>query len=795
MLKNLLKISFRNILKDKVYSAINLIGLTLGITCSLFLVFFVMDELSYDQFHEKKEDVYRVVTNITETDNQFTWAVAQVPFAPTVKANYPEVTAYTRLAGAGRMMFKKGTDHLYEEDLVYADSSTFELLTFQFLQGDPVTALYEPNVIVITKDLAVKYFGRTDVVDEVLIGEDKSFKITGVIDNLPKNTHISEIAGFISYNSIEGFQREGNWGNFGVFTYIYTPGLQDPGEFEVKLQQVYDHYCAEIFKEFGVTFKYELQNIQDIHLYSNTAGEAGINGDIAYVYIFSAVAFFLLLIASINYMNLATARSIRRAREVGIRKVVGSLKSQIIIQFLTESLLFAFFALVISIIIVLALLPLFNDLLEKGISESFLMKKEILLSLIGIVVFVGFVSGSYPAFFLSSFKPVVVLKSNDSSRTKNPFLRKILVILQFGISVTMIISTWVVYDQLLFLRKKDLGFDKDRIVRISMFNQEMRSKVPVLKDELRKLPSVVQVGTANTSPGYGIGKNLINVENDEGAMVERGIDLYGIDYDYITTLGFEIIDGRNFSRDFPSDTSNAVLVTESMAKRMNWDQTIGKKFQFGVQDEDPIVEVIGVVKDYHHRSLYDQIEPILFYLSENNRIVHVKVSGHDISESIKEIEGAWEEVFPNRPFEFNFLDQEFDQQYENDQRRGKIFSIFSILTIVIASLGLLGLAAYTTEQRTKEISIRKVVGAGVGNIVLMISRDFLVLIFIAILLAFPLAYYFMNKWLQNFAYQTNLKWFTFLSAAGLALIFTILTISYHTFRAAHANPAKSLREE
>jgi putative ABC transport system permease protein len=369
---------------------------------------------------------------------------------------------------------------------------------------------------------------------------------------------------------------QGSWGNFGVFTYIYTPGLKDPGEFEKKLEEVYDNYCAEIFEQFGVTFKYELQNIQDIHLYSQASGEAGVNGNIAYVYIFSAVAVLVLLIASINYMNLATARSLRRAREVGIRKVMGSSRRRIVLQFLIESLLFTFIALILSLILITTLMPFYNDLLNKGISITILYKKEIIISLLSIVFLVGLLSGSYPAFFLSAFTPVSVLKSN-SSRSINPIMRKILVIIQFGISITMIISTWIIYEQLQYLRTKDLGFDKDRIVRITMFNQEMQSLIPVLKTKLRELPAVIEVGTASTSPGYGIGKNLINVENGEGAMVERGIDLYGIDYDYVPVLGLEIVDGRNFSRDFPSDTSNAVLVTESMAKRMNWDKAIGRK--------------------------------------------------------------------------------------------------------------------------------------------------------------------------------------------------------------------------
>jgi putative ABC transport system permease protein len=795
MLRNLIKISIRNIKREKGYSLINILGLIMGISSCLFLVFYIIDELSYDNFHERGEHVYRVVTNITEVDNEFTWPVAQIPFAPTVNRDYPEVEAYARLSGTGRMMFEKGSERLYEEEFVYADSSTFELFTFKFIQGDPETCLYEPNSIVITRDIAIKYFDNTDVVGQTLVGEDISYKVTGVIENIPKNTHINSIQAFISWSTLQDFRREGNWGNFGVLTYIYTPNLKDPTTFEEKLHAVYDTYCAEIFEQFGIDFKYKLQNIKDIHLHSKIGSEAETGGDIAYVYIFSAVAFFILLIASINYMNLATARSMKRAREVGIRKVMGAYKGQIIIQFLTESIIFTLIALVISLIIVIALLPFYNELLEKSISIDFLLNPVIILSMLGIMIFVAFLSGSYPSLFLSSFKPVDVLKINSNSRGGNSLIRQVLVVLQFGISVTMIISTWIVYDQLNYLREKDLGFDKERIIRIGLFTQDMRDRYEVLRNELKKSNAVFEIGSATTSPGYGIGKNLINVENDVGEMVERGIDLYGIDYDYIPALGFEIVEGRNFSREVTSDTSQAVIVTQSMASRMNWDNAVGKKFQFGTNEEDPFVEVVGVVKDYHHRSLYDVIEPILFYLRIDNQIVHIKLQGDNLNETLKEVGSAWKNVFPDRPLDYNFLDEEFAEQYRNDQRRGEVFSIFSILTIMIACLGLLGLASFTTEQRTKEIGIRKVVGAKISTIVFMISKDFLVLICISILLAVPVAYYFMDKWLHNFAYQAEIKYTTFILAGLVAIVITLATISFHTIKAAVSNPVNALREE
>lgn len=795
MLKNLIKLSLRNIKKEKGYSLINILSLIIGISSCLFLVLYINEELSYDNFHEKGAHVYRVVTHITEVDNEFTWQVAQRPFAPTVANDYPEVEGYTRLAGAGRLMFEKGTENIYEEDFSYADSAVFDLFTFEFIQGDPKTSLYEPNSIVISRDIAVKYFNTTEAVGQTLVGEDNTYKVTGVIENIPDNTHINNIKAFISWNTLQDFRRDGSWGNFGVYTYIYAPNLTDIGRFEDKLHEIYDNYCAEIFEQFGIDFRYELQNIRDIHLHSRIGTEAETGGDIAYVYIFSAVAFFILLIACINYMNLATARSMKRAREVGIRKVMGSHKLQIIFQFIIESMIYTFLALLISLLLIVILLPFYNDLLEKSLGIDSMANPVLILSILGIVIFVALVSGSYPAFFLSSFKPTDVLKINSSSKGGNPLVRRILVILQFGISITMIISTWIVYDQLSYLREKDLGFKKDRIVRIGLFNDEMRSKYEVLRNELKKSRFIVEVGSATSSPGYGMPKNLINVENDAGEMVERGIDMYGIDYDYLPALGFEIIEGRNFSREITSDTSQAVIVTESMADRMNWDRSIGRKFQFGANEEDPFLEVVGVIKDYHHRSLYDVIEPVLFYLNTDNQIVHIKLHNQQLSEGLGDLEKAWKNVFPNRPLDYNFLDQEFEEQYRNDERRGQIFTLFSIITIIIAGLGLLGLASFTTEQRTKEIGIRKVVGANVHEIIFLVSKDFLKLIMISIVLAVPVAYFFMAKWLENFAYQTKISYISFIMASLAAIIIALITISFHTTAAALSNPVDALKEE
>ncbi len=796
MLKNLIKTSFRNILRDKAYSSINILGLTIGITSSIFLLLYILDELNYDKYHVNHESIYRVITHITEQDDDFTWVVAQIPFGPTVRDRYPEVEKAVRFIGMGRVLYKKGDRKFYEEEIFATDSAVFEVFSYDFIDGDPATALHNPNSIVLTRDLAIKYFGSEHSVGESLEAGEEIFKVTGVIENVPKNSQFS-FDGLISISSLDEQRRNGSWGNFGVFTYLYAPNLSNSVDFEDKLSEIYDEYCAPIFKQYGINFEYKLQRLTDIHLHSRYEGEADVNGDIRYIYIFAAVAAFMLIIASINYMNLATARSARRSREVGIRKVVGSHRFQLISQFILESLLLSIIAFILSLLLVLAILPFFNDLLDKEITMAFLFDPLIIAGLISIILFVGFLGGSYPAFYLSSFKPALVLKSKMTSRGGNAFLRKGLVILQFSISIIMLVCTWLVYDQLQYLAEKDLGFDKEHIIRMSLSTQEMQENYDALRAKLLDLPGVINVATASTSPGYGVGKNLINVEDQNGEMVERGIDMYAVDYDYISTLGFHILEGRDFSRDFPSDTSTAVIVTEAMADRMGWDSALGKKFSFmggDGQEPEPML-VVGVLQDYHHASLYNIIEPILLLPRENLRIMHIKIDGKSIKQELANIEKVWNEVQADQPFEYTFLDQEFQEQYHNDETRGQIFTVFAVLTMTLACLGLLGLASYTAEQRTKEISIRKVVGANIQSLIYLMSKEFISLIIISIIIGLPVAYYFMEKWLQNFAFAMDINWVSFLLVSVMALIITFGTVSYHTIRAALTNPVDALKEE
>ena len=799
MLKNLLKISFRTLAKDKTYSLLNITGLTIGITCSLFLLMYIMHELSYDRYHENARNIYRVVSNIKETDNAFTWAVAQIPLAEELRDNYPEVKNAVRFFGTGRTLYKNDEKQFYEEEFYLADSTTFDMFSYSFLHGDPATALDAPFSIVLTDRTANKYFSdlSTALGQSIQNQQGEEFKVTGIIEDVPLNSHFI-FDGLISRNTRPGFQ--GSWGNFGVFTYVQLPDGYDLSKMYVSLDTIIKKRVDPIFAEYGITIKYELQPILDIHLHSKIQDEAEEGGDISYIYIFASVAAFMLVIACINYMNLATARSVNRAREVGVRKVMGSRRRQLIVQFITESVVMALVAMILSLILVYALLPFFNDLANKSLPFSFILQAPVVLSLLAIVIFVGVVGGSYPAFYLSGFNPVNVLKGTISAKGGNALFRKVLVVFQFGISIFMLIATLIVFDQLQFMRNKDLGFEKERVVRLSLNERALREKAQGLIDRLRQTPEVASVGMASSWPGQGIGKLLLKVEDNEGKLVDRGVDLFTADYDFVKTMGMNIVEGRDFSRDVISDTTYAVLVNESMVQRMSWDDPIGKKFIFaggGPNNTDIEKRVVGVVKDYHQNSLYDAIEPLMIVLTLENGNIFVRTSEGDVRQSVDAIGNAWKEIFPSYTFEYNFLDADFNSQYKADEKRSQIFTVFSGLTIVIACLGLLGLAAFTTEQRTKEIGVRKVIGASVQHLVMLVSREFFILVGLGMILAFPVAWYFTNDWLRNFAYriELNAQWPTFVLSALLAFAITFITVGFHVVRAASANPVKSLRDE
>jgi putative ABC transport system permease protein len=803
MLKNLLTIAFRTIRKDKTYSTINILGLTIGITCSLFLLMYILDELSYDRYHTNADNIYRIVSNIKEPDNAFTWAVAQKPVAEELRNNYPEVKNVVRFDGIGKTLYKHGIKEFNETDFYVADSTVFDMFSYTFIAGDANTALDNPFSIVLTEKIAKKYFGETSSAVgqslQTINGEGvaEDFKVTGVIEDVPLNSHF-RFEALISSNSYP--KNQGSWGNFGVFTYIQLPPSYDLAKMYVSLDSIIKQKVNPIFEQYGITVKYELQKITDIHLHSKIQDEAEAGGDISYIYIFSAVAAFMLIIACINYMNLATARSVNRAKEVGIRKVMGSQRFQLLIQFIAESIVMAFIALAISLVLIYALLPAFNTLANKQLPFSYILQPQIILSLIGIMFFIGIVGGSYPALYLSGFNPVQVLKGKLAAKGGSVVFRKVLVVLQFGISIFMVISTLVVFNQLQYMRNKDLGFAKEHVVRLNLNERELRNKAQVLIDALKQTPEIAGIGMANSSPGEGIGKLLLKVEENDGKMSDRGVDLYTADFDFVKTMGMKIVTGRDFSREVISDTTYAVLVNEAMVARMSWKDPIGKKFIFaGGGPNGTALEkrVVGVIKDYHQNSLYDAIEPLMILLDKRNNYAFIRTGEGDVRQTLAAIENVWKKTFPTFPFEYVFLDQDFNSQYKADEKRSQIFTLFSGLTIFIACLGLLGLTAFTTAQRTKEIGVRKIIGANVSGLVYLVSKEFFLLVSIGIVLAFPLAWYFTNTWLRNFAYRIELngEWPTFILAALLAFIITLATVGYHVIRAAMANPVTALRDE
>lgn len=794
MIRNFFTTALRNMTRQKGYTLLNIVGLTIGIASTLFILLYLNHELSYDTYHEHADNVYRISSQITEPDNSFKWAVTQFPLGMALKQEYPEVEQYVRFIGQGRSLFEIGEKRLYERKIMYVDSTVFEVFSFDMLAGDKKTALFAPNSIVLNRSVAEKFFGSVgEAMDKTLKidGEDE-MKVTGVFEDMPSRSHII-VNAMISSNTLP--QRPANWGSFGIYTYVKLVPGSDPIAFEGKLEEVITKYVATIFDQFDITVKYSLLPIKTIHLHSDFEGEPEPVGNMNYIYLFAAVGIFMLLIACINYMNLATARSAKRAREVGIRKVLGSWRIHLIGQFLAESVLLTLISMALSLLLIFILLPTLNSLLDLSLDFSLLFQPLLLLSILGILVLVGIIGGSYPAFFLSSFQPASVLKGSLHRIKGNVPLRKILVVTQFAISLAMLICTGIVYDQLNFLQEKDLGFTQDQVIRFGLNQPGSREKWPVLREKLLQHPGVIQAGTANSSPGLGYSKQLWTVENKDGVLEQKGMDHYYMDYDFVSTLEMEIVEGRNFSREIVTDTSTGVLVNEAMVKRMSWDNPIGKRFQFDGQDSTAFSYVIGVVKNYHHQSLYNPIEPMLFRPNLNNGNVHVRIRPDNPEETVDAIKQTWAETFPTIPFEYVYLDTEFQAQYEEDQRRSKVFSSFALLTIIIACLGLLGLASFSAEQRTKEIGVRKVIGASVQQLLILLTKDFVILLGIASLIAFPVAWYLMKGWLEDFAYATEISWLTFVGALIITLVITILTTTYHAYKAATANPVEALKYE
>ncbi|MEP7145040.1 MAG: ABC transporter permease, partial [Ferruginibacter sp.] len=792
MIKNYLKIAWRNLLKNKTFSIINIAGLAIGLSSFLLIALYVADELSYDRYNEKAGRIYRVNSDIRFGGTELKLAVCSDPMGATLKKDYPQVEQFVRFYNSsGSKLIKKGNDFIDEHRVVNADSSLFDVFTLPALEGDTKNALNAPNTVVITESTAKKYFGTTHVAGKTIeTNESKNnlYKITAVIKDIPQNSHFNFDFIFSMHNVKYGF---GNYLSHNFQTYILLKEGTGYKAFEKNFAQVIDKYIfpqakqfmqissMDDFKKSGNKLEYSLMPLTDIHLRSARFPELGVNGNILYVYIFSAVALFILLIACINFMNLSTARSANRSKEVGIRKVLGTNKSSLIWQFLTESTMMVFIALVIALVIAWLAIPFFNDVSAKSLSFASLYNYKVLPLLLLLPFVVGSLAGSYPAFFLSSFKPIAVLKGKINAGFKKSNLRSGLVVFQFFISIVLIIGVTIVYRQLNFIQTKELGFSKDQVLILNGTGA-LGNNVDAFKNEVAKMNGVKTAAFSGFLPVSNSSRNDNTYSSQAIMDPKNGFNMqtWNIDYDYLNTLGMEVVKGRNFSRDFGGDSS-AVIINESTAKILGYDDPIGKKiytFDDHTLPSSISYTIIGVVKNFNFESLHQAIGPLCFKMGYNKWSAAFKVSTTDINSLVKNIESKWKMMAPGMPFSYQFLDDAFDNMYRSEQRVGKIALSFAVLAILIACLGLFGLATYMAEQRTKEIGVRKVLGASVGSLVSMLSKDFLKLVLIAALVAFPFAWFFMHKWLQDFAFRINISWWIFGVAGMVALMIALLTV-------------------
>ena len=775
MLKNYIKITWRNIRNNKIYSFINIMGLAVGMACCILILLWIQDELSFDKFHENYSALYRTIPELQDTK----FSSNPLALAAVFKEQYPEVRQITRFCF--RYWLMKYGDKIYNESGALVDDDFLKMFTFPLIKGTPETVFASRESIVLTERAAAKYFGNQDPIGKSLLSNnDIELIVTGVLKDVPKNSHLQ--FDFLASMRLMGGRGDTSW-SYEARTYALLEKNVSIRDFADKISG----FIMEHDKRTNQKVVLHIQPLSKVHLYS-------LNGTdpILYVYIFLTIAIAVLIIACINFINLTTARSNTRAKEIGMRKVVGAERADIIRQFIGESILLSAMALLVALGLVYLFLPAFNNLAEKQLTLNIAGNVSTLLLLSGIILFTGLASGSYPAFMLSSFRPTNILKRGKLQSGSGGFvLRKILVVSQFTATIVLIIGTIVMYKQLNYIRNKDIGLDRDHVVAISM-NRELREAYRSFKNEIKQHPNVINVTAARRLP-TNIGH--INPVYWEGKGPEDYVTMTdaSIDYDYFETLGMQIIQGRSFSEEYATDPENYVL-NEEAAKITGLESPIGK--MFSCWEDEGII--IGIVKNFHAISLHNEIGPVIFTLSQrhgSHSYIFVKIRPNDISGTIAYLDKKAAEFAPNNLFEYSFLDDEFNRQYGNDQRRGEIYKSFTFLAIFISCLGLFGMASFTAEQRTKEIGIRKVLGASMTNIIALISKDFLVLLFVSNVIAWPLAYYFMDKLLNNYAYRTSITAWVFIVSGMMAILVALLAICIKIVKAAHANPVDSLRYE
>ena len=811
MFKNHLKIAWRSLKKQPFFTFINTFGLAIGIAGGLLISLYIFDELSYDKMFADADRIHRVNADIKFGGEAREFAVTPAPMAESVANDFSEVEVVTRFRTRGSALIRKSDSEVNVKELqtTFVDSTFFEMFGIELLLGDPKTALKSPNTLVMTRTAAEKHFGINDAIGQsLLMNNTETFTVTGIIEDLPKNSFLRDHSIFMAMAGYED-SRIVNWGSNNYQTYLKLipaaniDDIQEPlrnflGKYVIPgVQQFMPGITEEQFKAAGNHLVYGTIPLTDIHLKSDRVAEISGNNDIKSIYILSFIAIFLIVLACVNFMNLSTAQSLKRAKEVGIRKTLGSNKIDLIRQFLVESGIVSFGSLLLAIILAIVLLPYFNELADKDISFPYSSPVFWILLLIA-GIFLGLFSGSYPAFFMSKFMPVKVLKGTDGNSLGGGNVRNGLVVFQFAISVFLIIGTLVVYQQLKFIQNKELGFSKDQVLIVNDV-YTIGDKMTSFKDEVKNLGFVKNATLSSYYPTPS-NRSDSTFAPEEGATEQENalsMQTWGVDHDYLSTIDLKIIAGRDFDRRFKNDSS-AIIINESALSTIGVtpNEAIGKRYTPDFGAEDPFYyHIIGVVKDFHFSPFREDIEGLSLHLTDRSGALAVKLEAGDFSNAINSIENIWNQMAPGQPFDYYFMEDSFNETYKAEKRLSSIFFIFTSLSILIACLGLFGLAAFNAEKRTKEIGIRKVLGASVGQISYKLSIDFLKLVGISILLSLPVGWYAMNKWLEDFSYRIEIGWWVFALAAFLAVVIAIATVSYQSIKAAIVNPVKSLRTE
>lgn len=809
MFKNYLKIALRNILKYKGYTFINIAGLTIGIACCLLIILYVKDELSFDRFHTKADRIYRVIEHVKIDGVGEESASMPFPFGETIPIEFPDaIDASVRFFNfqSPTLSLEYGTSgekRFNEPRFFFADSNVFQMFDFELVRGNPDEALDAPNSIVITESMIPKYFGNEDPMGKTMLFQNQvNLQVTGIAKDVPANSHIQFdfLASFSTMRPFFGGQYPQTWYWNPCWTYVLLSEGVSPDYVESRFPDIIDKFFPNIIKDKTTIF---MQPLVDIHLKSNLDYEMGPNSDESYVYIFSGIAVFILFIACINFMNLATARSANRSREVGMRKVLGAFRIQLIRQFIGESILLSFISAILAIISVQLFLPVFNTFASKAVALNYFSDILLILSIFLIAIMVGAASGIYPALFLSSFQPASVLKGGTTKGSSNTLLRKGLVVIQFAISIILIVGTTILFEQLSFLQNKNLGFDKDRVIMIHAYNTNMATWYEAYKGQILQDTRVLNATVMEEALGS---KNQTATYQPEGSPNNQSHQIPRLlgHFDFVKTLGMEMAAGRDYSKEFAADTLNSIIINEAAAKFFGWtaEDAIGKRIDQGNGQQVLSRQIVGVIKDFNYASLHNAINPFILELPQNTfqmnifmRYIAVKVRPDDFQNTIAFLKEKFENVVPNRSFDYFFLDDNLNKLYEAEAKMSKVFTAFSFLAIFIACLGLFALASFTAEQRTKEVGIRKVMGASVVGLVGLISKEFVLLVIVANVIAWPIANFVMDYWLDTFAYRVYFGWGTFFLSGLIALVIAMITVSYQAFKAANANPVDSIRND